>query len=94
MHRLSGLALGCASLVWAAGVCAAPAPNHAAPSRAQVAAELCRAEQAGLVPMTDTGPPDAWTIAHNKALFKASGLRCPAASPASDVARSAHQSAP
>lgn len=67
------LALAGCALFSAAHAASAPA---AVKTRAQVQADLCRAEQAGLVPATNLGPPDAWTIERNKENFKLSHIQC------------------
>lgn len=66
---------GCAVFSGAHAEASQPATGK---TRAQVLAELCRAEQAGIVPVFDDRyPPDAWTIERNKEDFRRSGITCP-----------------
>jgi Domain of unknown function (DUF4148) len=66
---------GCAALNAAHAETSQPAAGK---SRAQVLAELCRAEQSGIVPIFDGSyPPDSWTIERNRENFRRSGITCP-----------------
>ncbi|WP_144114134.1 DUF4148 domain-containing protein [Paraburkholderia sp. BCC1886] len=89
VRRVLAVALCCAGLPGALtqAAHAASLPAATGKSRATVDAELCRAEQAGLVPATNLGPPDAWTIARNQASFAATGFHCPAAPHKGDTVR-------